>query len=101
MRKMEFNIQLFGGRGASSSEKVNKYSGRFSDGSMEQLQQAKRNLNTWISRLQETVKSQQNGNKITGGQFSEQLKINKDSLKELKLQQSELKREFKKRKIKY
>lgn len=96
---MKLNIQLFGGRGASSGS--NKYAGRFSGGTADQLQQAKRNLNFSIESLTRTVKGQEEMNRITSGQFAEQLKINSDSLKELKLQQQELKREFKKRKIKY
>lgn len=101
---IKLDIQLFGGRGASSSGASggsNKYAGRFSDGTLEQLQQAKRNLNFNIDRLTETVASQEYGNKIARGQFKEQLRINKDTLKELKLQQKELKNEFKKRNIKY
>lgn len=82
-----------GGRGASSGQ----YKGRFSDGTDEQLQQAKRNLEYYIESLTKTVEGQKYNNKIAPGQFTEQLKINQNSLKGVKAQYEELKREFKKR----
>lgn len=86
-----------GGRGASSGQ----YTGRFSSGTNEQLRTAKTNLENSINKLTQAVKSQQQGNKIAPGQFTERLQINQDSLRSVKQQYQELKREYKKRKLKF
>lgn len=86
-----------GGRGASSGQ----YAGRFSSGTNEQLKQARSNLEYYINRLTETVEGQRYNNKVAPGQFTERLKANENSLKEIKKQYQELKREYKKRKLKF
>lgn len=87
-----------GSRGSSSGN--NKYAGRYADGSNDQLMAARRNLEGYIKRATEQVKSQQAGLKM-GIDVSEQLKINSNSLKELKLQRKELKAEFARRGLNY
>ena len=78
---------------------LKKYAGRFADGTNEQLQQAKKNLEFNINRLTETVKSQEEWNKIDKGSVDEQLAFNKEQLESVKLQYEELQNEFKKRGI--
>ena len=94
-------IFFYTGRKLYSKVECYHDAGRFSSGTNEQLRTAKTNLENSINRLTQAVKSQQQGNKIAPGQFTERLQINQDSLRSVKQQYQELKREYKKRKLKF
>ena len=78
----------------NDNREVNKYAGRFADGTDAQLQQVKKNLEVNINRLTEAVKSQEKLNKISKGSVDEQLAINRNILKEIKLQEERYRRYF-------
>ena len=85
-----------GGRGASS-QGSGEYAGRFASGTPEQLIRAEKNLLYNIERTKDAIA---NSPARFSKDWAEHRKHHEDTLRELKLQLNELKKEKKRRKTK-